>query len=71
VHTLDPARVQSMVDDIDKSVTETLTLVANAEKARKEERRGYYTALALAGLLLITLALKTLQLDRRHRQAGP
>jgi predicted CXXCH cytochrome family protein len=71
VHTLDPARVQAMVADIDASVTETLTLVANAEHARKLERRGYYVALAFACLLLVTLVLKTLQLDRRRGQAGP
>lgn len=71
VHTLDPARVQALVADIDTSAAETLTLVSNAEHARKLERRGYYIALALAGLLLVTLVLKTLQLDRRRRQAGP
>ena len=48
VHTLDPARVQAMVADIDDSVTETLKLVANAEHARKLERRGYYLALAFS-----------------------
>jgi len=71
VHTLDPARVQAVVADIDSAVDATLTLVSNAEEARSRERRGYYVALALAGLLLVTLALKTVQLDRRRRQAGP
>jgi hypothetical protein len=71
VHTLDPARVQAMVADIDGSVTETLTMVTNAEHARKLERRGYFVALAFACLLLVTLVLKTLQLDRRRRQADP
>jgi len=71
VHTLDPARVQALVADIDRSVAETLTLVSNAEHARRAERRGYYVALALAALLLVTLTLKALQLDRRRRQAGP
>jgi hypothetical protein len=68
VHTLDPARVQALVADIDVSVTETLALVSNAEHARVLERRGYYAALAVALLLLVSLALKAHQLDRRRRQ---
>jgi predicted CXXCH cytochrome family protein len=71
VHTLDPSRVQAMVADIDSSVDETLRLVANAERARKLERRGYYAALVLSGLLLLTLVLKATRLDRRRRQASP
>ncbi len=71
VHTLDPARVQALVSDIDAAVGETLTLVSNAEHARRVERRGYYLALGLGALLLLSLALKAIQLDRRRRQGGP
>jgi len=71
VHTLDPARVQALVADIDASAGETLRLVSDAERARRLERRGYYLALGLGVVLLVTLALKAIQLDRRRRQGGP
>ena len=71
VHTLDPARVEAVVGDIDQAASDTLALVANAERARKTERRGYYVALALAGLLLLTLTLKARQLDRRRARGVP
>jgi hypothetical protein len=71
VHTLDPARVGAVVGEIDQAVTETLSLVAQAESARTTERRGYYLAIALAALLLLTLVLKARQLDRRHRRGVP
>jgi hypothetical protein len=71
VHTLDPARVEAVVGEIDQAVDETLKLVADAERARRNERRGYYLALAFAGLLLVTLALKARQLDRRHSRGVP
>lgn len=68
VHTLDPARVEASVADINSAVDTTLKQVADAEKVRSLERRDYYVALALAGLLFVTLALKALQLERRRRQ---
>ncbi len=70
VHTLDPARMEARIGEIDRAVAETLRLVADAERARLLERRGYYVALGLAGLLLLTLTLKVVQLDRRRRRGG-
>jgi hypothetical protein len=66
VHTLDPARVQARVAAVDASAAEVFQLVAAAEQARRVERRGYFVALALAGLVLGTLVLKSLQLRRRR-----
>jgi len=71
VHTLDPARVEGRVADIDRAVQKALGRVAEAERTRKLERRGYYVALSLAGLLFVTLALKALELDRRRRRQPP
>ena len=70
VHTLDPARVEARVDAVDEAAGEVSKLVSTAEQVRRVERRGYYVALALAGLLLATLMLKALQL-RRRRLGGP
>lgn len=67
VHTLDPARVATGVAEVDRAIAETQRLVAAAEQERKLELRDYYVALALAILLLVTLALKARQLDRRRR----
>jgi predicted CXXCH cytochrome family protein len=71
VHTLDRARVAAVVAEVDQAVAETLALVADSERARKIERRGYYAAIALAALLLITLALKARQLDRLRARGVP
>ncbi len=71
VHTLDPARVEAVVGDIDQAAAEALSLVARAEHDRKVEQRGYYVALAFALLLLVTLVLKARQLDRRHPRGVP
>ncbi len=71
VHTLDPARVGLVVDEIDAAVDETLSLVARAEHAREVERRGYYLALGLACLLLVSLVLKARQLDSRRARGVP
>jgi hypothetical protein len=70
VHTLDPARVEAGVVDIDRAVTETLRLVAEAERERNFELRDFYVALALAAILLAALAAKARQLDKR-RTRGP
>ena len=66
VHTLDPSKMGARVAAVEAAATEVSQLVATAERTRKDERRGYYVALALAGLLLATLALKALQLRRRR-----
>ena len=63
--------MQALVADIDKAVTDTLSLVSQAEGARRAERRGYYLALSLAALLLGTLLWKAYRLDRRRRQGTP
>jgi hypothetical protein len=66
VHTLDPARVEARVAAVEEAAAEVSRLVAAAERVRKDERRGYYVALGLAGLLLVMLSLKALQLRRRR-----
>jgi hypothetical protein len=66
VHTLDPARVGERVAAVEAAAGEVTRLVAAAERIRRVERRGYYLALGLAGLLLVTLTLKALQLRRRR-----
>jgi hypothetical protein len=66
VHTLDPARVEARVDAVYEAAGEVSKLVSTAEQVRRVERRGYYVALALAGLLLATLMLKAIQLRRRR-----
>jgi len=71
VHTLDPARVEAGVSEINSAVDATLKQVADAEKVRSLERRDYFIALALASLLFVTLALKALELERRRRQVKP
>jgi hypothetical protein len=71
VHTLDPARVEAVVGDIDQAAAEAQSLVSAAEQDRRTERRAYYVALALAGLLLVLLVLKARQLDRRHARGVP
>jgi hypothetical protein len=67
IHTLDPKRLEARVADVDAAVDDALKQVADAERSRRNERRGYYVALALAGLLFTMLALKAWQLDRRRR----
>jgi hypothetical protein len=71
VHTLDPARVGAVVGEIDQAVEQTLKLVAEAERTRTLERRGYYVALGLAACLLVTLLLKARELDRRRARGAP
>ena len=71
VHTLDPARVEASVSEINSAVDTTLKQVADAEKVRSLERRDYFIALALASLLFATLALKAFELERRRRQVKP
>jgi hypothetical protein len=68
VHTLDPARVREVTDEIERGSSDVMELVGEAQRARIAQRRGYFVALALAGLLLVTLALKAIQLDRRRRR---
>jgi predicted CXXCH cytochrome family protein len=68
VHTLDPKRVEAAIGDIDKAVDATQKLVSDAREVRRSERRDYYVALALAGLFLLSLSAKAVQLDRRRRR---
>ena len=69
VHTLDPKRLEGRVAELDAAIDDTHKLVAEA-RARKGERRGYYIALALAGLVFSLLALKARQLDaQRSRES--
>ncbi len=68
VHTLDPARLAEPIAAVDLAASEAERLVLDAEKVRRDERRGYYLALALAGALFVSLVLKSIQLDRRRRQ---
>jgi hypothetical protein len=67
VHTLDPARLEGPVAAVDKAVGEARKLVEDAAQTRRVERRGYYVALGIACVLFASLALKSLQLDRRRR----
>jgi hypothetical protein len=71
VHTLDPTRVEASVGDIDRAAEATEKLVADAKEIRRQERHDYYVALGLAGLFLVTLSLKVLQLERRRRRGPP
>ena len=71
VHTLDPARVRQRTLDVDNDADEALGLVASAEQSRVAERRGYFVALALAGLLFVLLGLRAAQLDKRRRSEPP
>jgi predicted CXXCH cytochrome family protein len=68
VHTLDPARVRAVTDEIAGSASDALRLVADAQAERAIQRRGYFVALGFACLLLVTLSLKALELDRRRRR---
>jgi len=67
VHTLDPKRLEARVAEVDQAVDEALAMVSEAERARTNERRGYYFALALAGLVFVMLALKSWQLDKADK----
>ncbi len=71
VHTLDPMRLDAPIASIDRAVAEAEKLVSDVETTRKTERRGYYVALTVAGLLFLSLLLKSLELDRRRRQGTP
>ena len=68
VHTLDPARVRARADDVDHHADEAVRLVEEAQQSRLSERRGYFVALALAGVLFVLLWLKAAQLDRRRTE---
>ena len=68
VHTLDPARVQQRVNDVDANADEALRIVADAEQSRVRERRGYFVALGLAGVLFVLLRLRAAQLDKRRME---
>jgi hypothetical protein len=70
VHTLDPARLADPVAAVDLAASEALKMITDAEETRRTERRGYYVALALAGLLFVSLVLKSMDLDRRATR-GP
>jgi predicted CXXCH cytochrome family protein len=70
VHTLDPNRVGERVSAVERAASDAIAIVDDAERARRTERRGYLVALGLAGLLLVTLALKAAQLERRRRQGA-
>lgn len=69
VHTLDAARVEAPVAAVDGAAAEIAGLVSKAEELRASERRGYYLALCLAGILFGALVLKSIRLDRGQR--GP
>jgi hypothetical protein len=64
VHTLDPARVQARVNDVEANADEAMRLVTDAEQTRGRERRGYFVALGLAGVLFVLLRLRAGQLDK-------
>ena len=70
VHTLDAARVEERVAEVDRAIADTLRRVAETERTRKVERRGYRIALTLAGLLFVMLVLKAWQLDIRRRRGA-
>ena len=71
VHTLDPARVSAKAEGVERKADEALRLVNDAERERADERRGYFVALVLAGLLFVLLGLRAVQLDRRRRSERP
>ncbi len=64
VHTLDPARVQARVNDVNADADEAMRLVSEAQMTRVRERRGYFVALGLAGVLFVLLRLRAGQLDK-------
>jgi hypothetical protein len=68
VHTLDPARLAEPIAAVDQAVNEAEKQVHSAEETRRTERRGYYVALALAGLLFVSLVLKSLEIERERRR---
>lgn len=70
VHTLDPARLEGPVAAVEQAVVHTEEIVAEAERSRRVQRKGYYAVLGLSALLFVTLALKSIQLDRRRRQGA-
>jgi hypothetical protein len=67
VHTLDPSKLEAPIAAVDEAVGEAQKLVSDAAQMRKDERRGYFLALGLAGALFLSLGLKSIQLDRRRR----
>lgn len=71
VHTLDPSRLEAPVAKVDQAVDDALKLVADAERTRKNERRGYFVSLGIGSVLLLLLVLKSFDLSRRRKQAGP
>jgi hypothetical protein len=71
VHSLDPARMEAGVAEVERAAVVVETLVAGAERERRVERRGYHAALGLSSLLFASLVLKARQLSgRRRRGAG-
>ena len=71
VHTLDPSRVEGRVADVERAAADTIGQVEGAERARKIERRGYYIALGLAGVLFLLFAAKAIELDGRRKTEAP
>lgn len=71
VHTLDVPRLQEDAAQARAIAGEALGLVAQARAERALERRGYYAAIALAGLLFVLLVVKAAQVSRRRPPGGP
>lgn len=65
-HTLDLNLITEEVAVVNPIATEARTIVARARRERQLERRGYFIALGVAGLLFILLVAKAIELGRRR-----
>ncbi|MEZ4219420.1 MAG: cytochrome c3 family protein [Polyangiaceae bacterium] len=70
VHTLNLEALTDEVAAIAPLSDEAHRLVAAANKERETERRGYYVALVLAGVLFALLSAKAFQLSRRRSRSA-
>ncbi len=71
IHTLDLEKITDEVATVEPIADDTHRLVNRAREERQIERRGYYAALALAGLLFLLLVTKAAQLARRRSRSAP
>jgi predicted CXXCH cytochrome family protein len=71
IHTLNLEDITDEVATIGPITEEVHRHVGDAKAERQTERRGYYAALALAGLLFVLLTLKAVQLARRRSRTVP
>lgn len=71
VHTLDVAQLTEDANAAKSLAAEARDIIARARRDRQTERRGYFAAIGVLGLLFVLLVLKSFELARRRRRSAP